>query len=127
MEFILAIVNQYLAPCCALIFTVLLGTLGYALKLAAQKYLDTDVKRDIARDAFAFVEQVWKTIHGHDKMVKALEVAEILLRKKGISFDAEETEILIEAAVNEFNSALKAPMTAEDTAAAVRRVEQAIE
>jgi hypothetical protein len=49
------------------------------------------------------VEQVWKDIHGEEKLQRALEAAEILLRKKGIPFDADEMMILIEAAVAEFN------------------------
>ena len=41
-------------------------------------------------------------------------------------FDAEEMQILIEAAVAEFNEAFKKPLTAESTADAVRRVEATI-
>lgn len=64
-----------------------------------------------------------KTIHGADKLSKALEVAEALLKKKGIDFDAEEMQILIEAAVAEFNKTFKStPLTEESTADAARRV-----
>ena len=66
----------------------------------------------------------WTTIHGTDKLNKALETAEALLKKKGIDFDADEMEILIEAAVAEFNKTFKStPLTEESTADAVRRVE----
>ena len=61
------------------------------------------------------------------QLSKALEVAEALLKKKGIDFDAEEMQILIEAAVAEFNEAFKKPLTEESTADAVRRVEAATE
>ena len=61
-----------------------------------------------------------ETLHGADKLAKTLETAEALL-KKGIDFDAEEMQILIEAAVAEFNEAFKKPLTAESTADAVRR------
>ena len=56
-----------------------------------------------------------------DKLAKALETAETLLRKKGISFDAEEMMVLIEAAVAEFNEAFKAPLLEAATADATRR------
>ena len=57
------------------------------------------------------------------KLSKALEVAEALLKKKGIDFDAEEMQILIEAAVAEFNKTFKStPLTEESSANAARRV-----
>lgn len=108
------------------ILCALFGSLGYAVKKLATKYVNDDTKRAIARDAMLFVEQVWKTIHGADKLAKALEVAETLLKKKGIDFDAEEMQILIEAAVAEFNKTFKSPLTEESTADAVRRVEATI-
>lgn len=95
-----------------LILCALFGCLGFAAKKIYKKYIDKqngyidmDMKISIARTAAKFVEQVWKTIHGPDKLAKALETAEILLRKKGIPFDADEMKILIEAAVSEFNEA----------------------
>jgi len=40
-----------------------------------------------------------------------------------INFDAEEMEVLIEAAVAEFNEVFKNPIDTESTADAVRRVD----
>lgn len=110
----------------AAILCAIFGCLGYAIKKLAVKYINDDTKRAIARVAVQFVEQVWNTLHGADKLAKALETAEALLKKKGIDFDAEEMQILIEAAVAEFNEAFKKPLTAESTADAVRRVEATI-
>ena len=53
--------------------------------------------------AVRFVEQCWNTLHGADKLAKALETDEILLKKKGIDFDSEEMMYIIEAAVAEMN------------------------
>ena len=100
----------------AAILCAIFGCLGYAIKQLAVKYINDDTKRAIARVAVQFV----------DKLAKALETAEALLKKKGIDFDAEEMQILIEAAVAEFNEAFKKPLTAESTADAVRRVEATI-
>ena len=97
--------------------------LGYAMKQLAARSLTDESKRAVACVAVQAVEQVWNTLHGADKLAKALETAEALLKKKGIDFDAEEMQILIEAAVAEFNEAFKKPLTAESTADAVRRVE----
>ena len=86
-----------------LIVTAVFGTVGFAVK----KLITDKRKEDIARTAARCVEQVWKTIHGPEKMEMALQYAETLLAKKGIKFDAEEMSILIESAVAEFNEAFK--------------------
>ena len=91
----------------AAILCAIFGCLGYAIKKLAVKYINDDTKRAIARVAVQFVEQVWNTLHGADKLAKALETAE--------------------AAVAEFNEAFKKPLTEESTADAVRRVEAATE
>ncbi len=105
------------------ILCAIFGCLGYALKRLATKYVNDDTKRTVAKVAVQFVEQVWTALHGADKLAKALETAEALLKKKGIDFDAEEMQVLIEAAVAEFNEAFKKPLLAESSADAVRRIE----
>ena len=77
--------NQILSAIMCAIF----GIIGYAAKQAFTKWANSEEKRSVARDAAKFVEQTWTTIHGKDKLHKALEVAEM--------------EVLIEAAVGEFN------------------------
>ena len=95
------------------------------MKQLAARSLTDESKRAVACVAMQqAVEQVWTTIHGTDKLNKALETAEALL-KKGIDFDADEMEVLIEAAVAEFNEAFKKPQ--ESTTDAVRRAEAVAE
>ena len=94
--------------------------LGSALKRIYQNHVNDATKRAIARTVAAFVEQAWKDIHGPEKLRKALETAETLLKKKGIPFDAEEMEVLIEAAVAEFNEAFKKPVESENAASTYR-------
>lgn len=110
------------------VLAAVFGCLGYAAKRIYQGYIDkqtdridTETKISIAYTVVQFVEQAWKTLHGKDKLAKALETAESLLRKKGITFDAEEMMVLIEAAVAEFNEAFKAPLLDAATADATRR------
>lgn len=109
------------------ILAAVFGMLGYAAKKLYKSYIekqndriDTETKIDIAYTVVKFVEQVWHTLHGKDKLAKALETAEILLRKKNIPFDAEEMMVLIEAAVAEFNEAFKAPLVDENAKATYR-------
>ena len=105
-----------------LILVTMAGCLGMFVRKILNKWLqvetgriDSEMKISIARTAAAFVEQVWKNIHGMEKMQKALETAQELLAKKGIPFDADEMMVLIEAAVAEFNEVFKAPLLREDT------------
>ena len=109
------------------ILCAIFGCLGYALKRLATKYVNDDTKRTVAKVAVQFVEQVWTTLHGADKLAKALETAAALLKKKGIDFDAEGMQVLIEAVVAEFNEAFRRPLLAESSADAVRRIEDAVE
>ena len=106
------------------ILCAIFGCLGYAIKRLATKYVNDDTKRTIAKVAVQFVEQVWTSLHGADKLAKALDTAATLLKKKGIDYDAEEMQVLIEAAVAEFNEAFKQPLLAGSSADAVRRIEE---
>ena len=104
-----------------MILAAVFGCLGYAAKRIYQTYIDKQTARldreekiSIAQTAAKFVEQAWKSLHGTDKLRKALEAAQVLLAKKGIEFDAEEMEIMIEAAVAEFNEAFRKPLDSEN-------------
>lgn len=89
------------------LLTAVFGVLGYGAKKIYIGHINDETKRAIAAAAVAFVEQAWKALHGTDKLNKALETAEALLKKKGITFDAEEMKVLIEAAVGEFNDVFR--------------------
>ena len=91
-----------------ILFAVLgfIGTvLGFVFKNLAKKFLNDKTKQAIAKVCVQFVEQVYKDIHGKDKLYAALERAAELLAEKGIEFSPTEMETLIEAAVAEFNEA----------------------
>lgn len=96
-------VNTYGNQLLMLLLTALFGMLGFLARRTQERLATDETKRAVARTAAQFVEQVWKNLHGPDKLRKALETAEGLLQKKGVPFDAGEMEILIEAAVGEFN------------------------
>ena len=102
--------NQFIG----LILCAIFGCLGYAAKKIYQTHINDDTKRTIAKVVVQFVEQAWKGLHGAEKLQKALGTAQELLAKKGIDFDAEEMEVLIEAAVAEFNEVFKKPVDSEN-------------
>ena len=97
------ILQTYANPILLAILCAIFGALGLLARHALSGILTDDAKRAAARTAAQFVEQVFHTLHGPEKLQRALETAETLLRKKGIPFDAAEMQILIEAAVSEFN------------------------
>lgn len=124
MEILKAIIQTYGTQLIGLIMAAICGSLGMMVKHLLTRWANSDEKVEVAKAAAKFVEQCWKNIHGPEKLEKALEVAEMLLKKKGIDWDAEEMKILIEAAVAEFNEAFKKPTVKEDTAEAARCVDQ---
>ena len=104
-----------------LLLVAVAGCLGVAIRNGLRQWvaaessrLDSEDKIRIARTAAAFVEQAWKTLHGPEKLLKALETARDLLAKKGIPFDELEMMIHIEAAVAEFNEAFRKPTENEN-------------
>lgn len=90
----------------------------YAAKLQT-KYIDTDTKRKIAATTVAYIEQVYKDLHGDEKLARALVVSASMLSQKGIKTTEEELKVLLEAAVKEMNDKFK-----KETAAAQSALEE---
>ena len=104
-EFINIYGMEILATVLGFIFTVL----GFVLKNLVKKYLNDQTKQAITKVCVQFVEQVYRDIHGEEKLYMALQRAAELLAEKGIKFSANEMVTLIEAAVAEFNEAFHKP------------------
>lgn len=96
MEFI----QNYLFEILATIITALASFIGVSIKNAYTKYINTKTKKEIVQDTVNYVEQVFKDIHGKEKLEKAKEKALEWLNEKGIKISETELEILIESAVN---------------------------
>lgn len=80
------------------------GWLGVVAKRLATRYINSDTKRAVAKTAMLAVEQLYKDIHGPEKMQKALLIASGMLEEQGIHVTADEMKTLIEAALGEFNA-----------------------
>lgn len=91
-----------------LIYTVVTAVFGYlgitAKKLIGNYFADKE-KKDIADTVVKFVEQVYKNLHGEEKLMKALESASTMLKERGVEYSELEMRMLIEASVAEFNKA----------------------
>ena len=87
--------------------TAIFAYIGEFVKKRFSNYLDTKEKIEVAKQSVHFVEQVYKTLHGDEKLNKALDCAVNWLTEKGIKYTKGELLILIEAAVNAFNNGVK--------------------
>lgn len=103
MEFIMEIINIYGMKIIGVILTAVGGALAMAIKKLAAKYIDTKVKREIARTVVQGVEQCYHALGGPEKLDKAMEAAADMLAAQGITVTELELRMLLEAAVGEFN------------------------
>lgn len=107
MELIKTFISEYGTQILYMILTAIFGYLGIQAKALADKYINTKVKKDVARTVVQAVEQLYKDLHGEEKLNKALESASVMLAEKGITVSELELKMLIEAAVAEFNKAFE--------------------
>lgn len=100
-------INQYGMQLMYMALTAIAGYLGIVAKNLFTKYINDKTKEAVAKTAVKFVEQVYKDLHGEDKLNAALNAASEMLAEKGITVSQLEMRVLIEAAVAEFNEAFK--------------------
>lgn len=85
--------------------TAIAGYLGIVVKNLYTKYINDKTKQNVAKTCVKAVEQIYKDLHGEEKLQKALEAASEMLMNKNITITDIELRMLIEAAVAEFNDA----------------------
>ena len=98
-------INQYGMEILYAIITAIAGYIGIVIKNLCTKYINDKTKASVAKTAVKFVEQVYKDLHGEEKLNEALTAASEMLAEKGIKISDLELKVLIEAAVAEFNNA----------------------
>lgn len=100
-------INEFGATILYAVVTFIGGYIGIAIKNLCTKYINDKTKKAVAKSAVQFVEQVYKELHGDDKLNEALKATEEMLAEKGIAISALELRVLVEAAVAEFNKAFE--------------------
>lgn len=112
-------ISNYFFEILGAIITAIAGYIGVVVKNLITKYLNDQTKRTIAKTVVRFVEQVYKDLHGEDKLNAALAAFSEMLAEKGITVSDLEMRVLIEAAVAEFNGAFDTslPLDAPEEAA----------
>lgn len=118
MEFIKLFISEYGTTILYAILTALAGYIGIVAKRLYTKYVNDKTKQAVAKTVVQAVEQIYKDLHGEEKLNKALEAASEMLAEKGITITDLEMRMLIEAALAEFNRAFEKEGTDgnEDTA-----------
>ncbi len=104
---------EYLAELLIALFTAVAGFFGAKFKKLIEEKIKSEEKRKIVKDSVKAVEQIYKSLHGTDKLKKAMENASAILCDKGINITELELMTLIESAVCEFNDAFNKASWAE--------------
>ncbi len=86
------------------ILTAIAGFLGAWFKRLYDRITADQTKKEVAETVVKAVEQMCKDLHGEAKKQKALEGITQMLEAKGIQIANIEVEMLLEAAVAEFNA-----------------------
>lgn len=115
MDKIINFLNEY--GLLSAIITGLASALGVLLKKLYDRtigaYFKDKVKREVAAQVVKYVEQVYKDLHGEEKLDEAITAAAEMLNEKGITVSELELRVLIESALAEFNEAFKKTEVAE--------------
>ena len=98
-------INAYGIQLMYMAITAIAGYVGIVVKNLVTKYINDKTKEAVAKNAVKFVEQVYKDLHGKEKLDEALKAASEMLAEKGITVSHLELRVLVEAAVAEFNNA----------------------
>ena len=103
MELFKEFISTYGTTILYSILTAVAGYVGIVVKNLYRKYIDDKTKQEVTKTVVRAVEQMYKDLHGEEKLQKALEAASDMFLTKGITVSDIELRMLIEAAVNEFN------------------------
>lgn len=107
MEVIINFLNEY--GILSAVITAVASALGVLAKkiwdkVAGDKIKD-ETKKKLAETVIKYVEQVYKDIHGEEKLEAALDAFANMLAQKGISISELEMRVYLEAALAKFNDA----------------------
>ena len=100
------IINAYAAEALGAVIAGLAGVAAFMLR----KWINTKVKREIAKTVVGAVEQIYQTLDGPAKLEKALEAAATMMRENGIKVSALELRMLLESALGKFNDVFNKPL-----------------
>lgn len=113
MELFTQFINEYGTEILNGIVTAVVGWLAIVVKKIYNKVVNDKTKESVVKTVVKAVEQIYKDLHGEEKLNKALEAASEMLLEKGITVSDLELRMLIESAVAEFNDVFYKPVLEE--------------
>ena len=84
------------------IVTAIFGYLAVRIKSKFDEKINTETKKSVIEETVKYVQQVYETLDGKEKLQKALETSIEWLNEKGIKITEAEATILIEASIKGF-------------------------
>lgn len=109
-DIIVQIIVQYLPAVLAIIATSFVAYLSKVFGGVAKN----STKKDVAITTVRYIEQIYKDLHGKEKLNEAKKKMVELLNDKGIKITDVELTMLIEEAVNEMNAAVTKTLVCEE-------------
>ena len=73
-------ISEYGTTILYTILTAIAGYIGIVLKNLCKKYLNDKTKKAVAKSCVQFVEQVYKDLHGPEKLEVALSAAKEMMK-----------------------------------------------
>lgn len=107
-------INEYGTTIIYALVTAIAGYIGIVIKNLYKRYVDDQAKKDVVKTVVQGIEQIYKDLHGEEKLNLAIQNATEMLAVKGITVTDLEIRMLIEAAVGEFNDAFNKETVIED-------------
>lgn len=89
------------------VLAVVMTTIGAFVLSKIKDEINTETKKDVVRTTVKYIEQVYKDIHGDEKLQIAKDNALELLNEKGIHITELELTAMIESVLAELNGVFK--------------------
>lgn len=105
MEIVNNIINGVLIPLLSAVLLGVAGWLGVKLKQRIDKSEENKTKLEVVTLCVSAVEQIYKNLHGDEKLQECISMVTDMLSTRGIEISPSEIRIMIEATLAEFNSA----------------------
>lgn len=93
---------EAIMPYVVTIVTAIAGYVAVVIKNKITEKLNTQTKKEVAEATVNYIQQVYASLNGEEKLQKALDTVITWLNEKGISTTEAEARILIEAAIKGF-------------------------
>ena len=89
-------ITEYLPVILTAVMTAIVGF----VKSKYTKIANDSIKKDVASTTVKYIEQIYKDVHGTEKLERAKET---MLEEKGVKISDVELVILLESAVKDMN------------------------